>query len=98
MELSLKSFSPLNTITLKAIVTGASCISAEVDRNIRKICTPDDRNIRNPSRVGTPGVNIDVFSPSSGRNSSFTRRSRNIEPLETSVDRSATQESAKQLM
>ena len=35
VELSLNIFSPLNTITTKAIVTGAACNSAQVDRNIR---------------------------------------------------------------
>ena len=30
----------------------------QVDSNIRKRCTPVDSNIRNPSRIGTPGVNI----------------------------------------
>ena len=58
VDLSLNSLSLLNTITPKAIVTGAACNSAQVDRNIRKSCTPDDRNIRNPSRVGTPEVNV----------------------------------------
>ena len=60
---------------------GAACNSAQVDRSIR-----------NPSRVGTPEVNVDVFSPSRGSNSSFTKWSRNIEPLDTSVDGSTTQE------
>ena len=92
VELSLKILSPLNAIRSKAIVTGAACNSAEVDRNIRKICTPDDKNISNPSRIGTPGVNIEVFSSSCGSNSSFTKWSRNIKPLDTPVDRSTTQE------
>ena len=60
--------------------------------NIRKSCTADDRTIRNPSRVGNPGVNTGVFSPSCGSNSSFSKWTRNIEPLDTSVDLSATQE------
>ena len=90
--LSLKSLSLLNTITPKAIVTGAACKSAQVDRNTRKTCTPDDRNIWNHIRVGTLEVNEGVFSPSRGRNPSLTKWSRNIEPLDTPVDRSATKE------
>ena len=92
MYLSLKSLSLLNTITPKAIVTGAACNSAQVDRNTRKTCTPDDRNIWNHIRVGTLEVNEGVFSPSRGRNPSLTKWSRNIKPLDTSVDRYATQE------
>ena len=80
------SLSPLNKVTSKAIVTGAACNSAQVDRNIQKICTPDDRNIQSPSRVGTPGVNVGVFSPSRVRNSSFAKWTKNIDPLDTSVD------------
>ena len=38
-----------------------------------------------------PRVNLEVFSPSCDRNSSFTKRSRNTEPLNTSVDGSAAQ-------
>ena len=92
MDLSLNTLSPLNTISSKEIVTGAACKSMQVDRNIRKSCTPVDRNIRNPSRVGTPEVNVDVFSTSRGSSSSFTKCSRNIELLYTCVDVYVTQE------
>ena len=68
-------------ISSKDIVTGAACNSAQVDRNIR-----------NPSRVGNPEVNVDVFSPSRSSNSSFTKWLRNIKPLNTSVDGSTTKE------
>ena len=54
VDLSLKSLSLLNTISSKEIVTGAAYKSAHIDRNIQKSCTPVDRNIWNPSRVGTP--------------------------------------------
>ena len=67
VELSLKSFSPLNEISSNDIVVSAACNSAQVDRKIR-----------NPSRFGTPEVNIDFFSPSRVINSSFTKCSRNI--------------------
>ena len=93
VELFLKSLSPLNTIISKEIVTGAACNSVQVDRNIWKSCTLVDKNIQNPSRVDTPEVNVDVFIPSRGSISSFTKWSRKTEPLDTSVDRSATQES-----
>ena len=92
VELSLKSFSPFNTISSKEIVMGVACNIAHVDRNVRKSCTPVDRNIRNPSRVGTPEVNVDFFSPIHGSNSSFTKWSRNINPLDTSLGGYATQE------
>ena len=81
VDLSLKSLSLLNTISSEEIVTGAACNTAQVDRNIW-----------NPSRVRTPEVNVDVFSTSHGSNFIFTKWSRNIKPLDTSVDRSATQE------
>ena len=71
--ISLKSLSPLNRIRSKAIVTGATCNSAQVDRKNRKSCTPVDRKIWKPSRVGTLGVNVEVFSPIRGSNSSFTK-------------------------
>ena len=92
VEISLRSLSPLNTITPKAIVIGAACNSAHVDRNTLESCTPPDRKIRNHSRVGTPVVNAGVFSPSRGNNSSFAKWTGNIEPLDISVDGSATQE------
>ena len=92
VELSLKSLSQLNTITSKAIVIGSACKCAQVDRNIRKSCTTPDRNIWNHNRVGTPGVNKGVFSPSHGSNSSLPKWTRNIEPLDTSIHVSATQE------
>ena len=53
-----------------------------------------DRIVRNPIRAihRTPGVNIAVFGPIHGSNSSFEKWSRNIEPLKTSVEESAAQE------
>ena len=72
VELSLKSLSPLNTITSKVIVIGADCNSAQVDRNIQKICTPDDSHMSYPSRVGTTGFNVGVFSPLRGSNSTVS--------------------------
>ena len=90
--ISLKSLSLINTITSKVIVIDLSCRSAEVYSNTMKSCTPPDRTIWNHSRVGTPGFNIDFFSPSRGNNSSFAKWTRNIKPLDNSVDGSATQE------
>ena len=57
VELSLKSLSPLNMITSKAVVIVLACKSAEVNRNTLKICTPPDRTIRNHNRISTAGVN-----------------------------------------
>ena len=81
--LSGDSLKPLHTISVKEIVTDAACNRAQVDRIFR---TPN-RDIQR-----TPGVNVEVFSPSRGSNSSFAKWSRNIEPLNTSVDGFAAQE------
>ena len=81
MEISLEILSPLNTISSKDIVTGTVRNSAQVDRNIH-----------NPSKVGNPEFNVDVFSPICGSNFSFTIWSRNIEPLDTFIDGFSTQE------
>ena len=80
----LKSLKPLHTISVKEIVTDTACNSAQVDRIA----------VRIPSRVihRAPGVNVDVSSPSRGSNSSFTKWSRNIKPLNTSVDVYAAKE------
>ena len=91
VELSLNSLSPLNTVMSKAIVIGSSFKSVEVDRNTLS-CTPPYRTVRNHSRIGTPAVHEGVFSPSRGKISSFAKWTVNIEPLETSVHRYATQE------
>ena len=84
MDLSLKILSPQNTISSKDIVTDVACNSAQVNRI----------DIQSPSRAihRTPGVNVDVSIPSRGSNSSFAKLSRNIKPLDTYVDVSATQE------
>ena len=97
VELSLKSLSPLNAMSSKEVVTGAACNIAQVDRNIRKNCKPVDMSISNPSRVGTPEVNIYAFSKIRGSISIFTKWSRNIETLYTSVDGSTTQENNSDL-
>ena len=91
MELSLDSLYPLNMNTSKAFVIGSVCKSVGVNRNILN-CTASDRTIRNHSRIGTPGVNEGVFSPSRDTTSSFAKWTRNIEPSNTSVHGSATQE------
>ena len=54
--------------------------------------TSPDRMISNHSRIGTPGVNEGVFSPSRKTTSSFAKWTGNIEPSDTSVHVSATQE------
>ena len=91
VELSLDSFSPLNTDKLKAILIGSACKSAEVGRNTLS-CTPPDRTIRKHGRIVTPGVNEGIFSPIRGNISSFAIWTGNIEPLDNSVHGSATQE------
>ena len=74
---------PLHVISSKEIITDAACNSAQVDRIVRT-----------PSRAiyNTPRVNVEVFSPIRGSNSNFAKWSRNIDPLNTSVDVSAAQE------
>ena len=78
-----ESLKPLHTISLKEIVTDRACNIVQVDRIIW-----------NPSRDihMTQRVKIEVFSPICGRKSSFEKWSRNIEPLNTSVDGYAYQE------
>ena len=91
VEHSLNSLSPLNMNTSKAIIIGLSSKSAEVDKNALS-CTPPDRTIWCHSRIGTPGLNEGIFSPSHGKASSFAKWTGNIKPLDTSVHGSATQE------
>ena len=80
VELSLNSLSPINMNTSKEFVIGSSCKSVGVNRNILN-CTSPDRTIRrNHSRIGTPGVNEGVFSPSCNTTSSFAKWTGNIEP------------------
>ena len=71
---SLKSLNPLHTISVKDIVKEAACKSAQVDRIA----------VRTPIKTihNQLGVNVDVFSPRRGSNSSFTKWSRNIQAIE----------------
>ena len=82
---SLNIFNPLHTISVKEIVTEMECNSSQVDRI----------SVRTPIKTihNQPGVNVYCFSPRRGSNSSFTKWSRNIKPLNTFVDGSAAQES-----
>ena len=91
VELSLNSLSPLNTNASKAFMVGSSCKSVGLNRNAVNCMSPD-RTIRNHSRIGTPVVNEGVFSPIRGKTSSFSKWTGNIEPSDTSVHDSATQE------
>ena len=90
VELSFNILSPLNTNTPNAFVIGLTCKSVGVDWNTIN-CTLPDRTIRNHSRVGTPGVNEGVFSPSRGKTSNFSKWTGNIKPSDTSVHGYATQ-------
>ena len=64
-----------------------------VNRNIINCTSPDSRTIwHNHSRIGTPGVNEGVFSPSRNTTSSFAKWTGNIDPLYTCVNEFATQE------
>ena len=90
-EIYLKRFSPLNMNTSKAFVIGSVFKSVGVNRNILHFTLPD-RTIQNYIRIGTPGVNGGVISPSCSTTSSFSKWTENIEPSKTSVHGSATQE------
>ena len=83
---------PLNTNQLKTFMIGSACESVGVDRNI--ICTSlDSRNIvGNHIRIGNPGLNKDIFSPSHDTTSNLLICTGNIEPFDTHVHGFATQE------
>ena len=74
---------PLQTISLKDIVTGAARDSTQVERIVR-----------NPSRdiPHYPRVSVEVFSPSRCSHSSIAKWARNIEPFNTSIDGYLSQE------
>ena len=71
---------------------GSACESVGGNRNI--ICTPlDSRNsVGNHSRIGTPGVNTDIFNPSRDTTSNLLSCTGSIEKFDTHVHGSATQE------
>ena len=76
----------------EAFVIGPQDESLESNRNI--ICTSrDSRNIRGDhSRIGTPGVNEDVFSSRSNTTSKVLRCTDNVNKFDTLVHGSTTQE------
>ena len=75
----------------KAFVIGLACKRVGVNRNILNY-TSTDMTIQSHSRIGTPGVNEGVFSPSRNTTSSFAKWTGNIEPSDTFVHGSETQE------
>ena len=85
--------SSLNMFQSKAFVVGLHDESVEGNRSI--ICTScDSRNSRGDhSRIGTPGVNKDVFSPRSDKTLNLMSFTDNIEKFDTHVHGSVTQES-----
>ena len=101
MHLPLDGFSPLNTNLSKAFMIGSQCESVGVNRNILNCTLPDGRNIQqNNSRIGTLGVNEDIFSPSCNLTKTSSLRSCTwiIKPLDTSIHGSATQERNSDLL
>ena len=95
VKILLDSLSPLNTNQSKAFVIGLQYVSVGVNSNILNCTSPNSRNIRrNNSRIGTSGVNECIFSPSCDLTKTFRLRSctESIEPLDTSVQGSTTQE------
>ena len=93
VELPLNSLYPLNTKTSKAFVIGSACKSLGVNKNILNCTSPDSRNfLRNHSRIGTQGVNEGVLSTSRNTTSILRIWTGNIDPSDTSVHGSTTQE------
>ena len=91
-QLSMKSLSLLNMNQSKTSVIGLAHKSAGGNRNIT--CTSlDSRNsMGNHSRIGTQGVNKDIFSPSSNMTSNLLSCKGSIKKFDTHVHGSATQE------
>ena len=90
-QLSMTSSSPLNTFQSKVFVIGSQ--DESVGGNMNIICTfRDSRNSTgNHSRIRTPGVNKDIFSPISDTTSNLLSCTVSIEKFDTHVHRSATQ-------
>ena len=97
-QLSMESLSPLNTFQSKPSVIGLQYESVGGNRNI--ICTLiDSRNsMGNHSRIGTPGVNRDIFGPSSNTTSNLLSCTAGIEKFDTHVHGSTTQERNLELL
>ena len=87
-QLSMKSLSPLNMYQSKKFMIGSACDSVGVDRNI----VFSSQSVGNHSRIGTPGVNKYIFSPSRDTTSNLMSCKGNIEPFNTHVHGSAIQE------
>ena len=85
--------SQLNTLQSEAFVIGPQDDSVESNRKI--ICrSSDSRNIRGDriSRIDTPGVNKEIWSPRSDTTSNVLSCTDNIEKLDILVHGSTTQE------
>ena len=82
----------LNTFQSEVFVIGSQ--DKSVERNRKIICTSRDiRNIRGDnSRIGTPGVNKEVWSPRSDTTSNVLSCMENVEKFDTLVHGSTTQE------
>ena len=88
----MASSSPLNMFQSKAFMIGLQDKIMGVNRNV--LCTSrDSRNsMGNHSRIGTPGVHKDVFSPSSDTTSNLLSSTGSIKKFDTHVHGSVTQE------
>ena len=88
----MTSLSLLNTFQSKAFLIGSQDERVGGNRNI--ICTSRDirNSMGNHSRIGTPGVNKDVFSPRSDTTSNLLSCTGSIKKFDTHVHGSATQE------
>ena len=81
----MASLSPLNTFKSTAFVIGLQDESVE-GNSVIIFTSYDNRNsIGNNSRIGTPGVNKDVFSPISNTTSNLLSFTGSIEKFDTCV-------------
>ena len=82
----------INTFQSKAFVIGSQDESMEGNKNIT--CTSlDSRNVRgNHSRIGTPGVEKEVWTPRSNTTSNVLSCTDNIKKFDTLIHGSAAQE------
>ena len=88
----MASSHPLNTFQSKAYVIGSQGKSMGGNRNIIFTSRDSRNSMGNHSRIGTAGVNKDVFGPRSDTTSNFLSCTGRIEKCDTHVHGSATQE------
>ena len=88
----MTSSSQLNKFQSKTFVIGSQYESVGGNRNI--ICPSRDirNSMGNHSRIGTPGVNKEVFSPRSDTTSNVLSCTDNVKKFDTLIHGSRNQE------